>query len=548
MTREQPWFQDVAADTGLDFVHDPGPIDNRYFMPQIVGSGAALFDFDGDGLLDIYLINNGGPKGRANVLYQQVASGKFRDVSKDSGLDVAGYGMGAAAGDVNNDGLPDVLVTEFGALRLFRNDGGGKFSACSDSAPTSSLWGTSACFVDYDRDGWLDLVVANYVDYDPAWPCGSATGTHDYCHPKVFQGSAARLFHNLTGSQAKSDSSSPVPRFEDVTASSGLARFPGPGLGVTAADFDGDGWQDIFIANDAHANHLWINQRNGTFEEEAVSRGVAYDAVGRSLANMGIALGDTRGRGMFDVFVSHLPEETNTLWRQDPRGLFADGTTASGLLHAQWRGTGFGTVLSDFNQDGFLDLAIANGRVVRFHDAKERDAKESEHWAAYAERNQLFAGGEGGEFRDVSADHSALCGTPNVGRALAVGDIDNDGSLDLLLTTCGGPARLLRNVAAQRGHWLLVKAVDPRLNRDAYGAEVTVVIKDKRRVGWINPGQGYLSSHDPRVHFGLGPASSVDAIEVLWPDGWREQFPGGEANRIVVLRRGDGNPLETAPP
>jgi hypothetical protein len=533
---EPPWFTDVTAQVGLDFVHDPGPIDDRYFLPQIVGSGAALFDFDGDGLLDLYLVNNGGPTGRPNALYRQLRDGTFCDVSRGSGLDFAGHCMGVAIADVNNDGLPDVLVTGFGRLRLFLNQGAGRFLDVSEQAGlVSSLWSTSACFFDYDRDGWLDLVVVNYLDYDPAWPCANSSGERDYCHPKVFPGTVARLYRNVTGRTGAARPS--AIRFEDVTVSSGLGRQPGPGLGVACADFDGDGWPDIFVANDAHPNHLWINRRNGTFQEQAVSRGVAHDGVGRSLANMGVALGDTHGTGLFDLFVTHLTEETNTLWRQDPRGTFVDRTAVSGLSRPHWRGTGFGTVLADFNQDGLLDVAIANGRVVR---ARTPPGSGGSFLDAYAERNQLFAGDGPGRFRDISPTTPALCGTPNVGRGLCVGDINGDGSLDLLLTTVGGPARLLRNTAPDRGHWLLVRAVDPALKRDAYGAEVVVRAGGQRRVAWVNPGQSFLCSNDPRAHFGLGSSSSVEDICILWPDGTRERFPGGPADRSLVLRKGEG--------
>jgi hypothetical protein len=543
-----PWFDDVTEQVGLDFVHDPGPLDGRYFMPQIVGSGAALFDCDGDGRLDVYLLHNGGPAGRTNRLFRQQPDGTFRDASAGSGLDFAGFGMGAAVGDVNNDGRPDVLVTEYGRLRLCLNQGGGKFTeVTSEAGLDSTLWGTSACFVDYDRDGWLDLVVVNYVAYDPSWPCTRADGAGDYCHPRVFSGSVTRLFRNVTGRRG---AGAPPVRFEDVTVSSGLARRRGPGLGVACADFDGDGWPDIFVANDAHPNHLWINQKDGTFQEEAVSRGLAYDALGRPVANMGVALADTYGDGLFDVFVTHLPEETNTLWRQGPRGMFADRTAATGLLRAGWRATGFGTVLADFDQDGLLDLAIVNGRVVRAHGPGAGTSSApggGSFWDAYAERNQLFAGDGPGRFRDVSPDHPDLCGTPNVARALAVGDVDGDGALDLLLTCVGGRARLLRNVAPRRGHWLQVRALDAPHNRDAYGAEVAVEAGGRRWVAWVNPGQSYLCSSDSRVHFGLGETAAVEAVHVLWPDGTRERFPGGPADRLLVLPRGQGEAESPAP-
>jgi enediyne biosynthesis protein E4 len=546
-----PWFRDVTEECGLRFVHDAGPT-GGYFMPQIMGSGAALFDFDNDGRLDVYLLQNGGPDSRStNRLFRQEADGRFKDVSAGSGLDVAGYGMGAAVGDVNNDGRPDVLVTEYGRLRLFLNNGDGTFTDVTKEAGLGSVaWGTSACFFDYDRDGWLDLVVVNYLDYSPSRPCGDARKP-DYCHPNAFGGTVARLYHNLGPLQGKNEgrgakAAAPV-RFEDVTLKSGLGRLPGPGLGVVCADFDGDGWPDIFVANDSKPNHLWINQKDGTFKEEAVLRGLAYNALGRAQANMGVALGDVSGGGRFDLYVTHLTEETNTLWRQGPRGLFRDETAAAGLAGSRWRGTGFGTVLGDFDHDGALDLAVVNGRVARSAAPPAGDFPPdlAPFWRDYAERNQLFANEGGGRFRDVSPENKPFCGTAAVARGLACGDLDGDGALDLLVTTVAGPARLYRNVAPNRGHWLLVRALDPALKRDAYGAVVTVRAGGRRWRRWVNPGSSYLCSNDPRAHFGLGPAERVDAVEVLWPDGSAEVFPGGAADRVVVLRKGEGKPAGT---
>jgi enediyne biosynthesis protein E4 len=531
-----PWFADMTDAVGLDFVHDAGPV-GSYFMPQIIGSGAAVFDFNNDGLLDLYLLQNGGPEGARNRLYQQLPDGRFKDVSAGSGLDFGGYNMGAAVGDVNNDGLPDVLVTQYGGVKLFLNNGDGTFNDVTrESGLENSGWGCSAAFLDYDRDGWLDLVLVNYVVYDPAKPCPKASDPPDYCGPNTLPSEPARLFHNrgpTDGARGKS------VRFEDVSRTSGLGAVPGPGLGVVSADFDGDGWPDILVANDGEANRLWINRHDGTFRDEAVVRGVAVNRLGTTEGNMGVALGDVSGKDLFDVFITHLTMETHTLWAQGPRGRFEDRTPQAGLARGHVRGTGFGTVLGDFDQDGALDLAIVNGRVAR-NDQPE-DSSLGPHWSLYAERNHLLINNGVGSFKDISHDNPALCGTPNVARGLAYGDIDGDGALDLLVTTVAGKARLYRNVAPNRGHWLLVRAVDPTFGgRDAYGAEVRVRAGDRSWLRLINPGSSFLCSNDVRAHFGLGSVERVDKIEVRWPDGTAETFPGCEGDKKIVLAKGTG--------
>jgi len=525
------WFEEVAVARGVRFQHDAGaPPSGRYFMPQIMGSGAALFDYDEDGRLDILLLQNAGPSSTAkHQLFQQEPDGTFTNRSAGSGLDVSGHGMGVAVGDVNNDGWCDVLITEYSGVRMFLNRGDGSFVEVSREAGLASpLWAVSAGFLDYDRDGWLDLAVVNYVDYDPTRPCGNTGGEPEYCPPKDFPGTATKLFHNAGAAAV---------RFEDVTLPSGLGRVAQPGLGLACGDFDGDGWQDMFVTNDGQANHLWINQRDGTFREEAMSRGVAFNTLGRAEANMGVALGDVSGRGMFDVFVTHLADELHTFWRQEQSGLFADRSAEAGVAGTAWRGTGFGAVLADFDNDGALDLAIANGAIR----ARSRAAPESgSFFARYAERNHLLANDGAGKFRDLSPEQPSFCGAGAVSRGLAYGDLDNDGGVDLLVTSVAGPARLFRNKAAPRGHWLLVRAFDPALKRDAYGARVAVLAGGRRWVRWVHPASSYLCSNDPRAHFGLGSAMQIDAIEVLWPDGLLEKFAGGGVDTVRLLKRGDG--------
>ena len=531
------WFEDVTDKVGLNFVHDAGPT-GSYFLPQSMGSGAAFLDFDGDGRLDVYLIQNGGPNSHSvNRLFHQEPDGTFKDVTEKSGLGIAGYGMGVAVGDVNNDGLTDVLVTEFGRLRLFLNRGDGRFEdVTTEAGLESSLWGTSAAFLDYDRDGRLDIIIANYVDYPPNSSCAQRPGMKDFCSPNALAHTSAKLFRN-TGPRPGGERPAARVTFRDETVSSGLGALIAPGLGVAVADFDGDGWPDVFVANDARPNRLWINCRNGTFSDEAVARGVATTGTGRAMAGMGVAVGDIANVGRLDVFVTHLTSETNTLWRQRARGQFVDVTAEWGLLHTR-RGTGFGTVCADLDNDGFLDLAIVNGRVTRGSPRAVDGVPE--FWAPYAERNQLLANTGSGRFIDISGRNAPLCGHRNVARGLVAGDFDNDGALDLLVTTIAGRARLYRNVAPNRGHWLKVRAIDPNLNRDAYGAEVTVVADNRTFFRVLSPAESYLCSAPSVLHFGLGTADRITRIEVKWPDGWREEFDGPTSDTTVKLLRGTG--------
>jgi hypothetical protein len=343
----------------------------------------------------------------------------------------------------------------------------------------------------------------------------------------VFPGTPSRVFHN--------ESSGGAVKFRDVSLECGVGRLPGPGLGVACADFDGDGWIDIFVANDARPNRLWMNKRDGTFVDEAVARGVATNAMGQAWAGMGVAVADLNDDGLHDILVSHLGIETNTLWLQRSPGLFQDNTLSTGLASGSFRGTGWGVVLADFNDDGMLDSAVVNGRVSRGPPA---NPALGEFWSPYAERNQLFAGTGTLKFADRTDDEPAFCGAANVARGLATADYDGDGALDLLVTTVGDRARLYRNVAPSRGSWLGVRCI--MNGRDAYGAVVAATTGGKTRTRTADAGGSFLCSSEPQAHFGLGEATVVDRIEVRWPDGTRESFPGGAVNRNLVLEHGRG--------
>jgi hypothetical protein len=554
-------FTEIASARGIEFVSAAFGAE-RHFFPAIMGPGGALLDFDRDGAIDIFVVN-GAPVPRLEIvaapswgqrpptvghrLYRQQADGRFTDVTAGSGLEREFYGMGVAVGDVNNDGYPDLYVSAYGADRLFLNRGDGTFADVTEEAGIDNQrWGTSVAFFDFDRDGWLDLFVTNYVDYDPARPCHGAGGQPDFCNPAVFPPVADKLYRNVTGEvdgQRGDDGSALRPRFEDVSLTSGVGLKPGPGLGVLCADLTGDGWQDVFVANDGAANFLWVNQRDGTFRDEAVLLGVAYDALGRAQGSMGVAWGDVNQDGREDLLVANLEGENNALYLALPQHGYDEASAAKGL-GSSFPATGFGVCLFDVQNNGHLDLFVANGRVRRTSAASaERTggAGQQDFWSPYREANALWLNAGEGTFQPWSNSEDPFLNPTGVSRALVGGDIDNDGDLDLLVTQAGGPVRLLRNDTPRRGHWLTVQAVDPRHGgRDAYGAVVTVAAGQRTWRRTLNPCSSYLGTHDPRLHFGLGEADVVDAIEVLWPDGTLERFPGGPADTFRILEVGAG--------
>ncbi|MGE5193502.1 MAG: CRTAC1 family protein, partial [Deltaproteobacteria bacterium] len=501
----EAWFKEISAESGFNFRHDAED-DQSYFMPEIMGSGGAFLDFDGDGRLDVFLVNGRWSHGKEgartrNSLFRQQPDGSFADVALPAGLaDAAGYGVGVAAADIDNDGDVDLYVTAFGGDRLWVNQGDGTFADRTGTLESiNERWGTAAAFFDYDRDGWLDLCVVNYLDYFPGSLCDDGSGRRDYCGPTSFSGTASKLYRNLGGEDNRG------LRFADVTVATGIASRPGPGLGVSCRDFNHDGRPDIFVANDMSPNTLWIQQPDGTFRDEGMLRGAAVDRFGKAEASMGVAWGDYDGDGLDDLFITTLRGETNLLLLGRSGECFSDETPASGLGPPGLEFTWFGVVALDLENDGDLDLVIVNGRVKRAPPLKT--ARLNRFWNDYAEPSQIFLNDGGGHFADASREGGEFSARVEVMRALAYADIDNDGDFDLLVTTCAGPARLYRNDTPRKGSWLMLRAYDPALNRDAIGARIEVLVGSRRFHREVNPSSSYLASNDVRVHFGLGDVS-----------------------------------------
>ena len=524
-------FEDAAAAAGLNFTHVTGAT-GEYFLPEIMGPGVALIDYDNDGDLDIYLIQGKpftGNGGTGNRLFrnQLKETGKlsFIDVTEQAGVGFVGYGMGVAVGDYDNDGFADLYVTNFGPNVLFHNNGNGTFTNMTQQAGVNDpRWSTSASFLDYDKDGLLDLFVLNYVDFTVAGnkPCYSTAGERDYCTPKAYHPVSARLFHNQGGGV-----------FTDVTEKAGIGSAYGPGLGVVTGDFNGDGWVDLYVANDTAANLLWLNQKNGAFREEALRSGAAYASDGMARAGMGVTAGDFDGDGHDDILVTNLAREGATLFRGNGNGDFDDSSLKSGLVSSTAGFTGFGTKWFDFDNDGRLDLFIANGAVTRMETQRGKPRP-------FEQTNQLLHN-VGNSLRDVSAIAGSAFQVPGVGRGAAFGDIDNDGRVDVVVANNGGPVRLLLNRSNTSRHWLQVQLDGGPGNRFGVGAGVEL-----RRKGvpslWrrTSTDSSYLSAHDSRVHFGLGNQAEVDELIVHWTDGSKESFAAIKPDQIVQIRKTTG--------
>jgi len=545
-------FADVTDAVGVRFRHYNG-LTGQLLYPEIIGAGAALFDFDNDGDLDLFLVQGatlragddprktvvpwgGAGPPMARLYRNDLPAGRsaarqpaFTDVTEASGLTARGYGMGVATGDVDNDGWIDLYVTHFGGPnQLWVNRGNGTFTDVTARSRTGDRrWGTSAAFLDFDRDGWLDLFVTNYVAVDLSNhpTCYGATSAVDYCGPKAFPPVPDVLYRNQGNGT-----------FQDVSARSGITAAFGAGLGVVTDDFDDDGWVDIYVANDGYENQLWVNQHDGTFRNGALLSGTALNRDGQTEAGMGVDSGDFNGDGHPDIFLTHLMEETNTLYVNLDGRIFEDRTREAGLGLGR-RFTGFGTLWFDFDNDGWLDLLSANGAVRRLPGAPGNPYP-------LGQPNQLFRNTGRGTFLDVSDTAGSSFQLAEVSRGAAFGDLDNDGDTDVVLTNSNGPARVLLNTVGHRNAWVGVRAVDGQARRDMLGARVDVVTSDRRTLRRrVRSDGGYLSAHDPRVLAGLGTAR-IEEVRVRWPSGEWERWTNVPASRYVTLRKGTAPVLQ----
>jgi len=529
-------FKEISQEAGIDFRHVNGASPDKH-LAETIGSGGLFFDYDNDGWIDIFLVDGGSvadpavAKQAAHRLFRNRRNGTFEDSTARSGIRHRDYGMGACAGDYDNDGWVDLYVTSVGPNVLYRNLRNGVFADVTRTARVgSSVWSASCAFADLDRDGDLDLFVTNYVNDAGQNPfCGSASSrTRFYCHPLNFEPVPNTLYRNDGHGT-----------FTDVSERSGIAAHRGYGLGVVIADYDDDQWPDVFVANDSVPNFLFRNAGNGQFTEIALRAGVAMATDGKARAGMGTDAGDYDGDGRLDLVVTNLDFETHSLYRGLGNQLFAYATPESGIGFATLPFVGFGVLFLDFDNDMRLDLAVANGHIMD-------NAPQYRAGATYAQRRLLFQNRTPQPFVEVGRSAGPGFASEKVGRGLVSGDIDNDGDLDLLVTNNGQTADLLRNDGAGAGNALLVRGIGSRSNRDAVGARFRLSSGGRTQIRVVKAGSSYLGQSDLRQHFGLGDSRSAERLEVLWPSGRTEVLQNVATNQIITIREGEGI-VERAP-
>ena len=530
-------FIDVAAKAGLTAPNIFGGIDTKKYIIETTGNGVAIFDYDNDGWPDIFLVNGtrleGFPAGQGptNRLYHNNHDGTFTDVTAKAGLSATGWGQGVCVGDYDNDGWEDLYVTYYGKNRLYHN-GHGVFQEVAEKASVAGsgkAWGTGCAFVDYDRDGHLDLVVANYVDFDLATapapgdrPTCIWKGVPVMCGPRGLAGSKNILYRN------RGDGT-----FEDVTTKAHIDRTDGHyAFSVSTFDFDEDGWPDIFIACDSTPSILYRNNHDGTFTDVAVTAGAAFNEDGREQAGMGSTIGDYNGDGHLDIFKTNFSDDTSTLYKNNGDGTFNDATTAAGLgLYTQY--LGWGTMFLDVDNDGWPDLLLVNGHVYPEVDSQHLGS-------SYKEPRILFRNNGDGTYSDISASAGAGITTLSSSRGLAVGDLWNDGRMSAVINNMNATPSLLANQIHNSNHWIAIHTVGTKSNRDGIGGWIRVKTAARVLVDEVRSGSSYISSSDMRVHFGLGKTNKIEWVEIRWPSGLIERFMGLAVDQIHTLREGSG--------
>ena len=526
-------FTDVAATSGITFRHDNAASPEKYLI-ETMGSGCGWIDCDQNGLLDLYLVNGAATRvynpsrPLRSALYRNNGDGTFTDVTGKAGVGAEGlFGMGVAVGDDDNDGFPDLFVLGYGRCILYHNNGDGTFTDVTARAAVenSGRWASSAAWFDYDNDGRLDLVIANYVDWSPDrnFYCGdTGPGMRSYCHPDDFHGQPPTLYHN------NGDGT-----FTDVSKSSGVGLKGGNGLGIVTFDYDDDGWQDIFIANDHMPNFLFHNNRDGTFREVGYAAGVAVSSDGQFEAGMGTDAADTTGTGRMDLVVAHLDMQLARLYQNLGDHTFDDATMRSKIGYATYHMSEFGLRFMDYDNDGARDLFMANGHVLDNIERYHADTR-------YAEPKLMFRNNGRGIFENVSDQLGPDFLLPRVSRGAAIADFDNDGDLDILVNNNGQAPQLLRNDGGNANHWLEILLIGTKSNRDGVGARVKLSAGDLVLCDQRKGGMSYQSAQDPRLHFGLGQRSTVDSVEVLWPSGTVTKLASIKGDQIIAVKEGVG--------